>query len=83
MLSTPGPTISPGGVKNEAQSKEFTKNYSNLSLSARSFMLAIMKNAKHIIWDWNGTLLDDRWLCVESINQALKKKFQEGQLYDI
>ena len=37
-------------------------------------MLAIMKNAKHIIWDWNGTLLDDRWLCVESINQALKKR---------
>ena len=38
-------------------------------------MLAIMKNAKHIIWDWNGTLLDDRWLCVESINQALKKRY--------
>ena len=37
-------------------------------------MLAIMKNAKHIIWDWNGTLLDDKWLCVESINQALQKR---------
>ncbi len=26
---------------------------------------------KHIIWDWNGTLLDDAWLCVEIINQQL------------
>lgn len=25
----------------------------------------------HIIWDWNGTLLDDRWLCIESINTLL------------
>ncbi|MFA5815041.1 MAG: hypothetical protein WC865_05425 [Bacteroidales bacterium] len=22
---------------------------------------------RHIIWDWNGTLLDDKWLCIESI----------------
>lgn len=29
---------------------------------------------KHIIWDWNGTLLDDRWLCVEGINESLKKR---------
>ena len=29
---------------------------------------------KHIIWDWNGTLLDDRWLCVEGINKALDKR---------
>ena len=29
---------------------------------------------KHIIWDWNGTLLDDRWLCVEGINNSLKKR---------
>ncbi|MEM9226864.1 MAG: HAD family hydrolase, partial [Verrucomicrobiota bacterium] len=30
---------------------------------------------KHIIWDWNGTLIDDTWLCVEVINQimALRK----------
>ena len=29
---------------------------------------------KHIIWDWNGTLLDDRWLCVEAINETLSKR---------
>ena len=33
-----------------------------------------MKKYNHIIWDWNGTLLDDRWLCVEAINQSLYKR---------
>jgi phosphoglycolate phosphatase len=27
----------------------------------------------HIIWDWNGTLLDDAQLCVEILNEILKK----------
>lgn len=30
------------------------------------------KAYNHIIWDWNGTLLDDVWLCVEIINSLLK-----------
>ena len=29
---------------------------------------------KHIIWDWNGTLIDDRGLCVKGINNGLKKR---------
>lgn len=29
---------------------------------------------KHIIWDWNGTLLDDVQLCVEIINSLLAKR---------
>jgi phosphoglycolate phosphatase len=29
---------------------------------------------KHIIWDWNGTLIDDAWLCVEIMNKILKKR---------
>ena len=29
---------------------------------------------KHIIWDWNGTLLDDCELCVKSFNRSLKKR---------
>ena len=29
---------------------------------------------KHIIWDWNGTLFDDAWLCVEIMNNTLKKR---------
>lgn len=29
---------------------------------------------KHIVWDWNGTLLDDLWLCIESINFVLKSR---------
>ncbi len=29
---------------------------------------------KHIIWDWNGTLLDDKEICVKSINNILIKR---------
>jgi phosphoglycolate phosphatase len=29
---------------------------------------------KHIIWDWNGTLFDDAWLCVEIMNGILQKR---------
>ena len=28
----------------------------------------------HIIWDWNGTLLNDAWLCVEVMNGMLAKR---------
>ena len=28
-------------------------------------------NFRHILWDWNGTLLDDAWLAVETINRLL------------
>ena len=29
---------------------------------------------KHIVWDWNGTLLNDLWLCIESINFVLESR---------
>jgi len=29
---------------------------------------------KHIIWDWNGTLLDDAWLFVDIMNGVLKNR---------
>jgi phosphoglycolate phosphatase len=29
---------------------------------------------KHIIWDWNGTLFNDAWLCVDIINNALARR---------
>lgn len=28
----------------------------------------------HIIWDWNGTLLDDSWMAVMVINKTLSKR---------
>lgn len=28
-------------------------------------------NYKHIIWDWNGTIVDDSWLSLESLNSIL------------
>ena len=30
-------------------------------------------NYKHIIWDWNGTLINDAWLFVDVMNKLLKK----------
>ena len=29
---------------------------------------------RHIIWDWNGTLINDIWLVVEIMNKMLKKR---------
>ena len=27
-----------------------------------------------VVWDWNGTLLDDRWLCVDVVNGMLARR---------
>ncbi len=29
---------------------------------------------QHIIWDWNGTLLDDAWLCVDITSGMLQRR---------
>ena len=29
------------------------------------------KMIKHVIWDWNGTLIDDAQLCVSIVNEIL------------
>ncbi|MEN8172740.1 MAG: HAD family hydrolase [Chloroflexota bacterium] len=28
----------------------------------------------HLIWDWNGTIQDDAWLCIDVINGLLQKR---------
>jgi len=33
---------------------------------------------KHIIWDWNGTLVDDTWLFVDIMNGVLKNRQLNG-----
>lgn len=33
-----------------------------------------LKKYNHIIWDWNGTLLDDAWLCVDVMNGMLVER---------
>ncbi len=33
-----------------------------------------MKAVKTIIWDWNGTLLDDLNICIKSINKVLDRR---------
>ena len=32
---------------------------------------------KHIIWDWNGTLLNDGWLFVDVMNSILRQRKME------
>ncbi|MBC2595505.1 HAD family hydrolase [Ruficoccus amylovorans] len=29
---------------------------------------------RHLIWDWNGTLLDDAWLCLEVMNGLMTRR---------
>ena len=41
-------------------------------------MIERLSKYKHIIWDWNGTLVDDVWLVVEIINKMLKKRHLPG-----
>jgi len=33
----------------------------------------MLKKYDQIIWDWNGTLIDDVWLCVDILNEILCK----------
>ena len=37
-----------------------------------------MAKFKHIIWDWNGTLLNDTSLCVELLNGLLQRRGREA-----
>lgn len=34
----------------------------------------IVKEIKHIVWDWNGTLFDDAHLCVDIMNGCLRRR---------
>lgn len=37
-------------------------------------MTPILEKYQHIIWDWNGTLFDDAWACVEAMNTLLSRR---------
>ena len=45
----------------------------------------MLQQYRHIIWDWNGTLINDARLCLEIVNELLSKRgkrpitFQEYQ----
>jgi phosphoglycolate phosphatase len=32
----------------------------------------------HILWDWNGTLIDDAWLCVDIMDKLLQRYDKPG-----
>jgi phosphoglycolate phosphatase len=36
-------------------------------------MATSTKTYQHIIWDWNGTLMDDAWLCSQIMNGMLSR----------
>jgi len=37
-------------------------------------MIEKINKYKHVIWDWNGTLINDVWLVVDIMNKMLKKR---------
>jgi phosphoglycolate phosphatase len=37
---------------------------------------------KHIIWDWNGTLFDDSWLCLDVMNNQLAQVGKPAITFD-
>ncbi len=39
----------------------------------REIKKTMNKKYTHVLWDWNGTLIDDMWLCVDVINELLQK----------
>ena len=41
-----------------------------------------MINCRHIIWDWNGTLINDSWVCVEILNTLLLQYGKETTTHD-
>jgi phosphoglycolate phosphatase len=38
------------------------------------FKSMMVHKFRHIIWDWNGTLFDDAWLCVQVVNRLLTER---------
>lgn len=48
-----------------------TVKYKSSKPTSGKHTLELFQGVKHIIWDWNGTLLDDLELCLEVINKML------------
>lgn len=45
-----------------------------MKLQKYVFTMIDFSRYSHIIWDWNGTLLNDAWLCVDIMNGMLSKR---------
>ena len=50
------------------------KNEFLANIDAECTTFFYMNSIKHILWDWNGTLLDDVDSCIEVINTMLSKR---------
>lgn len=45
-----------------------------MTATGRSGRKRALHGVRHVVWDWNGTLLDDTWLCLEIANQMLARR---------
>ncbi len=41
--------------------------------SSRTRTRVVWSRVRHVAWDWNGTLFDDAWLCVEIMDRLLRR----------
>jgi len=57
------------GVDDSALARDYAHSAANWNKSNK-----MLREYRHIIWDWNGTLLDDAWLCVEVCNEMLSAR---------
>ena len=65
-----------GGRKIHA-GNQFLSIFGTRKILTHKFTLFMKMQARkysHIIWDWNGTLLNDAWLCVEVMNRMLSER---------
>ena len=46
----------------------------NPAVNTTNDLSSRFENVAHVIWDWNGTLLDDLQLCLDTINNMLDKR---------
>lgn len=56
--------------------KKFIENFESACDSFECQFLTVLQHYEHIIWDWNGTLLDDLDIALETIEEL-------GELYSV
>ncbi len=67
--------VRPGSAKAVFVGSIPTRTSKTFSRRRRDFFYSGMRKThirdyRHVSWDWNGTLLDDTWLCLECLNEV-------------
>ncbi len=50
------------------------KHHFDFNLNLAASLIMVYKDIQNIVWDWNGTLLNDVELCYETLNVLLEKR---------